>query len=321
MSDIPEDAPEHCPGTQSESAGKATPCQGCPNRQICASGGAAGPDPALEDIRQRMLSVKHKILILSGKGGVGKSTVSSLLARRLASRDRDRQIALLDIDICGPSQAKMFSAEDEQVHQSMSGWSPIFVDENLSLMSIAFLLEGADDAVVWRGPKKNGIIKQFLKDVDWGDIEYMIIDTPPGTSDEHLSIVQYLMNSTHVDGAVIVTTPQEVALQDVRKEINFCRKVKLPIIGVVENMASFVCPKCNKESTIFPPSSGGASTMCDQLGLKLITSIPLDPRVARCCDEGLDYFVEYEGSPVSNSYANLVNFLVQNCETVNGHTE
>lgn len=115
MSDIPEDAPEHCPGTQSELAGKATPCQGCPNRQICASGAAAGPDPAIDDIRQRMLSVKHKILVLSGKGGVGKSTVSSLLARRLAGIDRDRHIALLDIDICGPSQAKMFAAEDEQV--------------------------------------------------------------------------------------------------------------------------------------------------------------------------------------------------------------
>lgn len=200
----------------------------------------------------------------------------------------------------------------------MSGWSPVYVDENLSLMSIAFLLGSADDAVVWRGPKKNGMIKQFLKDVDWGDIDYMIIDTPPGTSDEHLSIVQYLMNSTHVDGAVIVTTPQEVALQDVRKEIGFCRKVKVPIIGVVENMATFVCPKCDKQSTIFPASSGGASAMCDELGLKLIASIPLDPRVARCCDEGMDYFAEFEGSPVSKAYGGLADYLVQQCEVING---
>eukprot|EP00075_Anas_platyrhynchos_P036071 XP_027325324.1 cytosolic Fe-S cluster assembly factor NUBP1 isoform X4 [Anas platyrhynchos] len=152
------------------------------------------------------------------------------------------RVALLDIDICGPSIPKMMGLEGEQVHQSGSGWSPVYVEENLSVMSVGFLLSSPDDAVIWRGPKKNGLIKQFLRDVDWGEIDYLIIDTPPGTSDEHLSIVQYL-GASHVDGAVIITTPQEVSLQDVRKEINFCHKVKLPIIGVVENMSGFICPK------------------------------------------------------------------------------
>jgi len=130
-----------------------------------------------------------------------------------------------------------------QVHQSGSGWSPVFVEDNLGVMSVGFLLSSPDDAVIWRGPKKNGMIKQFLRDVDWGEVDYLIVDTPPGTSDEHLSAVQYL-SAARIDGAVIITTPQEVSLQDVRKEINFCHKVKLPIIGVVENMSVFICPKC-----------------------------------------------------------------------------
>jgi Mrp family chromosome partitioning ATPase len=193
-------------------------------------------------VKERLSSVKHKILVLSGKGGVGKSTFSAQLAYGLAA-DEAKQVALLDIDICGPSIPRIMGCDGEQVHQSNSGWSPIYVEDNLSVMSVGFLLGSPDDAVIWRGPKKNGLIKQFLRDVDWGDVDYLIIDTPPGTSDEHLSIVQYL-SSSHVDGAVLITTPQEVSLLDVRKEINFCHKVKLPIIGVVENMSGFVCPNC-----------------------------------------------------------------------------
>lgn len=189
-----------------------------------------------------MANVAHKILVLSGKGGVGKSSFSACLARGLATNDQ-LQVGLLDIDICGPSIPKLMGLEREQVHQSGSGWSPVYTDDNLGVMSVGFLLASADDAVIWRGPKKNGLIKQFLRDVDWGTLDYLIVDTPPGTSDEHLSIVQYL-SSCHLDGAVVITTPQEVSLMDVRKEINFCRKVNLPIIGVVENMSVFVCPNC-----------------------------------------------------------------------------
>ncbi|PNF37674.1 Cytosolic Fe-S cluster assembly factor nubp1 [Cryptotermes secundus] len=249
MADVPSDAPEHCPGTQSESAGKVSACQGCPNQSICSSGAARGPDPGIELVRKRLESVKHKILVLSGKGGVGKSTFTSLLARGLAAADSDRNVAILDIDICGPSIPRVMGVLGEQVHQSGSGWSPVYVEDNLSVMSIGFLLSSPDDAIIWRGPKKNGMIRQFLSEVDWGALDYLVIDTPPGTSDEHLSAAQYLLNAG-LTGAVILTTPHEVALLDVRKEIDFCRKVSIPVLGVVENMAAFVCPKCKVRKSI-----------------------------------------------------------------------
>lgn len=172
-------------------------------------------------IIDKLSQVKHIILVLSGKGGVGKSTVSAQIAFTLASMNK--QVGLLDVDICGPSIPRMLGLVGQEVHQSASGWSPVYVEDNLGVMSIGFMLPSNDDAIIWRGPRKNGLIKQFLTDVDWGQLDYLIIDTPPGTSDEHISIVQYL-KSANVDGAIIVTTPQEVAMADVRKEINFCKK-------------------------------------------------------------------------------------------------
>uniref|UniRef100_A0A8B9R5H9 NUBP iron-sulfur cluster assembly factor 1, cytosolic n=1 Tax=Astyanax mexicanus TaxID=7994 RepID=A0A8B9R5H9_ASTMX len=293
-----------CPGTTSEQAGKSSACQGCPNQTICASGAAKAPDPAIEEIKLKMATVKHKILVLSGKGGVGKSTFSAHLAHALASDD-SKEVGLLDIDICGPSVPKIMGLEGEQVHQSGSGWSPVYVEDNLAVMSIGFLLGSPDDAVIWRGPKKNGMIKQFLRDVDWGELDYLIVDTPPGTSDEHLSAVQYL-SGAGIDGAVIITTPQEVSLQDVRKEIRFCQKVQLPVIGVVENMSAFVCPKCKNTSQIFPPTTGGAQRMCEELGLTLLGKVPLDPRIGRSCDEGKSFLNEVPDSPAAAAYQTIV---------------
>ncbi|XP_051743794.1 cytosolic Fe-S cluster assembly factor nubp1 isoform X1 [Ctenopharyngodon idella] len=311
MADVPSDAPEHCPGTSSEQAGKSSACQGCPNQNICASGAAKAPDPAIEEIRQKMASVKHKILVLSGKGGVGKSTFSAHLSHALASDD-SKEIALLDVDICGPSIPRIMGLEGEQVHQSGSGWSPVYVEDNLAVMSIGFLLSSPDDAVIWRGPKKNGMIKQFLRDVDWGEVDYLIVDTPPGTSDEHLSIVQYL-SGAGIDGAVIITTPQEVSLQDVRKEIRFCKKVKLPIIGVIENMSGFVCPKCKNTSQIFPPTTGGAQRMCEELNLPLLGRVPLDPRIGKSCDEGKSFLTEVPESPAAVAYQSIVQKIRDYC--------
>jgi len=233
--DLVAPAPEHCPGTGSEDAGKASACAGCPNQEICASSKPKGPDPDIDVIAQRLANVKHKILVLSGKGGVGKSTVTSMIARCLAASDPDCQVGVLDVDLCGPSLPRVFGAEGEQVHQSGSGWSPVYVAENLCLMSAGFLLPGPDAAVIWRGPKKNGLIKQLLRDVDWGSLDYLLVDTPPGTSDEHLSVTQLLPDAA---GAIIVTTPQEVALLDVRKEMNFCKKVgpnKSPIFSLYQS--------------------------------------------------------------------------------------
>ncbi|XP_050543303.1 cytosolic Fe-S cluster assembly factor NUBP1 homolog isoform X2 [Daktulosphaira vitifoliae] len=277
--------PNHCPGTNSSSAGQVSACQGCPNQKICASGLTQAPDPALEVLKHRLSSVKHKILILSGKGGVGKSTFTSLLARVLACENEQQNVGVLDVDICGPSLPIVFGVQDEKVHQSGSGWSPVFVEENLSVMSVGFLLDDRDDAVIWRGPKKNAMIKQFLTEVDWGEtLDYLIVDTPPGTSDEHLSLAQFL-KSTENFSAIVVTTPQEVALLDVRKELDFAKKVGLPILGVVENMSVFVCPKCKVTSEIFPKNTGGAAQMSLEMNVPFLGSVPLDPSLGKCCDE------------------------------------
>ncbi|KAF7726951.1 cytosolic Fe-S cluster assembly factor nbp35 [Apophysomyces ossiformis] len=300
---VPEDAPEHCPGPESQNAGKADACEGCPNQNICASA-PKGPDPDVHLITKRMETVKHKILVLSGKGGVGKSSFTSQLAFAL-SHDEDVQVGVMDIDICGPSIPTIMGLVGEQIHQSNSGWQPVFVQDNLGVMSIGFMLPDKDDAVIWRGPKKNGLIKQFLRDVDWGELDFLLVDTPPGTSDEHLSIASFLKESG-IDGAVIITTPQEVALQDVRKEIDFCRKAKIPIIGLVENMSGFVCPNCKGESMVFPPTTGGAEALAKELNIELLGRIPLDPRVARSCDMGVSFLDEYPDSPACAAYESII---------------
>ena len=255
--EVPENANAGCVGPASEQAGKSAGCEGCPNQSVCASGAGAQMVAAVP-----LSEVKHKLLVLSGKGGVGKSTFSSQLAFSLAAQGF--QVGLLDIDICGPSIPRMLGLVGQEVHQSALGWSPVYVNDNLGVMSIGFMLPNTDDAVIWRGPKKNGLIKQFLADVNWGAIDYLIIDTPPGTSDEHISIVQYL-NSSNIDGAIVITTPQEVSMADVRKELNFCRKTGVSVIGVVENMSRLSVPF----SSITSPNEAASLTQRD--------GTPLDP--------------------------------------------
>ncbi|KAI3474965.1 hypothetical protein Pfo_030276 [Paulownia fortunei] len=298
--EIPENANEQCPGTQSESAGKSDACEGCPNQEACATA-PKGPDPDLVSIVERMATVKHKILVLSGKGGVGKSTFSAQLSFALASMDF--QVGLLDIDICGPSIPKMLGLEGQEIHQSNLGWSPVYVESNLGVMSIGFMLPHPDEAVIWRGPRKNGIIKQFLKD--------------------HISIVQFLQ-ATGIDGAIIVTTPQQVSLIDVRKEVSFCKKVGLQVLGVVENMSGLCQPlsefrfmsvtqtgeqkdmtqwviECMREkapdilnlvafSEVFDSSAGGGAKMCEEMGVPFLGKIPLDPQLCKAAEEGRSCF-------------------------------
>lgn len=268
-------------------------------------------------VKDRLAEVKNKLLILSGKGGVGKSTTTALVSRALSQMNPEMNFGVLDIDICGPSQPRVFGVIGEQVHQSGSGWSPVFIDDNLSLMSIGFLLGSPDDAVIWRGPKKNGMIRQFLSEVDWGKLDYLVIDTPPGTSDEHLSATTYLSGTDGSWGAVLVTTPQEVSLLDVRKQINFCKKMKVPIVGVIENMSTFVCPKCTTESKIFPNNSHSTPTdeMCKEMDVKFLGKLPLDPRITRCCDEGKNFLEEFETSPSVSSIKEIVTKIQSHFET------
>ncbi|KAL8565501.1 hypothetical protein ACOMHN_049477 [Nucella lapillus] len=340
MADVPQDAPQHCPGTQSDAAGKASACQGCPNQTLCStqptgpdpasacqgcpnqtlcSTQPTGPDPAVAEIQQKLSPVKHKIVVLSGKGGVGKSTFTAHLAHGLAS-DENKQVAILDVDICGPSIPTIMGVAGEQVHQSSSGWSPVYVSDNLAVMSVGFLLKGPEDAVILRGPRKNGLIKQFLRDVDWGDLDFLVIDTPPGTSDEHLSVVQYL-SEANIDGAIILTTPQEISLIDVRKGINFCQKVGLPILGVVENMSVFVCPKCKKDSIIFPATTGGGEKMAADFSVPFLGRLPLDPRIGKCCDEGKSFLEEVPDSPATQAFQQIIAKITEYCSRRKASTE
>lgn len=233
-----------------------------------------------------------------------ESTFTSLLAHAFALNP-DSTIGIMDTDICGPSIPKMMGAENETIHISNSGWSPVWVMDNLGVMSIQFMLPNKDDAIIWRGPKKNGLIKQFLKDVDWGELDLLLVDTPPGTSDEHLSVNSYLKESG-IDGAIIVTTPNEVSLLDVRKEIDFCQKAGIKILGLVDNMAGFVCPKCTKESQVFEATSGGGKALSEEIGITYLGAVPLDPRIGMAGDYGESYFDSFPDSPACKAIKKVV---------------
>lgn len=288
---------DNCVGVDSPDAGIADSCAGCPNSSICASGQAR---KKLAEEIENLSKIKNIILVLSGKGGVGKSTLSAQISWCLSSKKYN--VGLLDIDICGPSAPKMMGVQNNDVHISANGWSPVYVNDYLSVMSTAFLLPQNDDAVIWRGPKKNGLIKQFLSDVVWGELDFLIIDTPPGTSDEHLSIVSYLKGS-NVNGALIVTTPQEIALQDVRKEINFCKKVGLNIIGVVENMG-IIFKNVEHESSV--------RDMCDNMQVEYLNKIPWDKELLFVCDLGISICEKFPQSPSSIEIKKLVDIIIKN---------
>ena len=223
--------------------------------------------------------------MLSGKGGVGKSSVTTQLALSLSLAGHS--VGVLDVDLTGPSIPRMFAIEDAKVTQAPGGWLPITIHEadpstnlgSLRVMSLGFLLPRRGDAVVWRGPKKTAMVRQFLSDVFWDELDYLLIDTPPGTSDEHISLAETLLQKARPDqlaGAVVVTTPQAVATADVRKELNFCTKTGIRVLGVVENMSGFVCPNCSECTNIF--MSGGGEVMANDFGVRFLGRVPIDPQ-------------------------------------------
>ncbi|KAK5694623.1 cytosolic Fe-S cluster assembly factor cfd1 [Elasticomyces elasticus] len=248
--------------------------------------------------------VKHIALVLSGKGGVGKSSVTTQLALTLSLHGYS--VGVLDVDLTGPSIPRFFGIENEKVRQAPGGWIPVPVHEqqqtvsqngnvhptgtghgSLHCMSLGFLLANRGDAVVWRGPKKTAMVRQFLSDVHWGALDYLLIDTPPGTGDEHISLVETLLKeatSEQMAGAVIVTTPQAISISDVKKEINFCRKTGVQILGVIENMAGFVCPNCSECTNVF--SKGGGKVMAQEFEVPFLGSVPIDPMFIRLIEEG-----------------------------------
>ncbi|KAK5164496.1 cytosolic Fe-S cluster assembly factor cfd1 [Saxophila tyrrhenica] len=254
--------------------------------------------------------IKHIALVLSGKGGVGKSSVTTQLALALSLQGHN--VGVLDIDLTGPSIPRFFGIESAKVRQAPGGWLPVQVHDGqeasdktnghhengqeknsqsghgaLYCMSLGFLLANRGDAVVWRGPKKTAMVRQFLSDVHWGPLDYLLIDTPPGTSDEHISLVETLLKSAtpeQLAGAVIVTTPQAISVSDVKKEINFCRKTSVHVLGVIENMAGFVCPNCAECTDVF--SKGGGKAMATEFEVPFLGSVPIDPMFIRLIEEG-----------------------------------
>jgi len=247
-------------------------------------------------VSRRLQSVKHIIIVLSGKGGVGKSSVSAQLALNLYSSSPTAKVGILDVDLTGPSIPRMLGVDGQGVHQSSDGWVPVYADgaeARLGCMSVGFLLKKKGDSVVWRGPKKNGMIRQFLSDVRWGELDYLVIDTPPGTSDEHLSLLEHMAPVHSRISAVIVTTPQAVALMDAMKCLGFARTVNMRILGLIENMSGYVCPCCGEVSNVF--STGGGEEMARREGLEFLGRLPVDTELVTVLDAA-------ESGPVAERY-------------------
>lgn len=239
-------------------------------------------------VSRRLKSVKHIIIVCSGKGGVGKSSVSAQLALSLHASSPSARVGVLDVDLTGPSIPRMLGLDGHGVHQSSDGWVPVYADAlgggepRLACMSVGFLLKKKGDSVVWRGPKKNAMIRQFLSDVRWGELDYLVVDTPPGTSDEHLSLIEHLAPVHSRLSAVIVTTPQAVALLDAMKCLSFTRAVALPVLGLIENMSGYVCPCCGDVSNVF--STGGGAEMARREGVPFLGSMPIDTELVTLLD-------------------------------------
>ena len=249
-------------------------------------------------LQERLCRIRRKIVVLSGKGGVGKSTVAVNLAVALAQSGR--KVGLLDVDIHGPSVPTMLGLEGETVRGRDGELIPVDL-EGLQVMSLGFFLRNQDDPVIWRGPMKMGVIKQFLQDVAWGALDFLIIDSPPGTGDEPLSVCQLLGK---VDGAVIVTTPQKVSTVDVRKSISFCRQLGVPVLGVVENMSGFACPHCGEVTAIL--RTGGGERLARDMGVTFLGAIPLDPMVAQSGDEGRAFIRHGAPSPTVEAIREII---------------
>jgi len=250
-------------------------------------------------ISQNLAKIKHKIIVLSGKGGVGKSTVSANLAFALS--EKKYTVGLLDSDFHGPSIPKILGIEDKKPVPTATGFNPVSVSPKLKVMSIGFLLQDNDSPIIWRGPLKMGVVKQFIGDVNWGELDYLIVDLPPGTGDEPLSIIQLIPNS---DGAVIVTTPQDVALVSVRKSINFVKKMNIPVIGIIENMSGFTCPHCKKSVDIFKTGGGFKASM--DLQVSFLGKVPIDPRIVLTGDTGEPYLIKNASTDAGKAFVNIV---------------
>jgi len=254
-------------------------------------------------IKDSLARIKNKILVMSGKGGVGKSSIAANIAVGLAKEGK--KVGLMDVDLHGPSIAKIMgisSLLDVTPENKIMPWT---FDNNLKVVSMQALMPEKDVAVIWRGPAKTGVIRQFIADVHWEDLDYIVIDSPPGTGDEPLTVAQIVPDAR----AVIVATPQELALADVRKSVNFCEKVNMEILGVVENMGAFKCPHCNEKIEIFP--TGGAENMAQSMKIPFLGAIPFDPDVVKACDRGTPIMNFNAASPFSEAMKGIIKKIIK----------
>lgn len=249
-------------------------------------------------VSRTLARIENRLLVFSGKGGVGKSTVAANLA--LALVQKGMKVGLLDVDIHGPNSAKMLGVEDKSLDISPEGIKPVMVNDNLKLVSMSFLLQEPNLPVIWRGPMKMKAIQQFLGDVEWGELDWLIIDSPPGTGDEPLSVAQLIPATT----AIIVTTPQEVSLMDSRKAVNFALRLNLKVLGIIENMSGMVCPHCGKKIDLF--KEGGGKKAAIEMGVPFLGKIPLDPDIVTDGDEGKPFIAAQPESEASKAFMNIV---------------
>ncbi|PIE69175.1 MAG: ATPase [Deltaproteobacteria bacterium] len=270
----------------------------------CGSGDAQLAQQDLA-INRSLSKIKNKILVMSGKGGVGKSTVAVNLALGLAKEGH--KVGLVDVDLHGPDVCRMLNLNGtlEPPANPSDLVPPLQYNDNLKVVSLEYMMKDRDDAIIWRGPLKIQAIRQFIADMDWGELDYMVVDAPPGTGDEPLSVAQTIPN-TH---AIVVTTPQAVALADVRKSINFCKTMKMPVVGVIENMSGYVCPHCNETVDIF--STGGGEKTARDFDLPFLGRIPMDPRIVIAGDTGTPYLCGEETTPAAEAFSAIVTSVIR----------
>lgn len=275
-------------------------CTSCKTASTCSSAkkGQAGLPPKVA------MDVKHVIMVLSGKGGVGKSTVSVNLAYALSNHGK--KVGLLDLDMHGPNIPKMLGIEDHKLSMVDNKIEPVHVTGKLSVISMAFLLPDTSTPIIWRGPMKMAAIQQFLSDVNWGPLDYLVVDLPPGTGDEALTIAQLAPN---VRGAAIVTTPQDVATLDAVKSAKFIEKLGLPVLGVIENMSGMVCPHCGEEIDLF--GKGGGKKIAEDLKIPYLGAIPLDIEMRKAGDEGRPFIIRRADSPTWKSVDKVMESLIK----------
>jgi Mrp family chromosome partitioning ATPase len=258
-------------------------------------------------LTQRLFHIKNKIMVMSGKGGVGKSTVSVNLAASLALLGYE--VGLLDADIHGPDIPRMCGVENRPLLGQGGAINPVSVFKGLKTISVGLLSQDPDKAIVWRGPLKHRAIKQFLGDVNWGELDYLVIDLPPGTGDEPLSVAHLIKN---IDGSIIVTTPQDVALLDSRKAVSFSRLLKVPVLGIVENMSGMTCPKCGENINLF--KRGGGEKAAKELGVPFLGRIPIDPQMVIQGDAGTPFVVDPQPSVVKSAFESLTQDVIKTTE-------